>query len=397
MPHQTTARRQGEQGQVLVLAALLLVVLILALGLVIDTSYAYAQRVSVQNAADAAALAGARELAIGSGQVLIWDRIAEYAVQRNGATDFRAVYLPGQEPIERTVGSPPSGANGVSVTAWKDYTTFFMVWGDNSVRVGARALAEVVPTQCLGGYAIWADARPGDAGVSDATVSGSGADIRGRVHSNDDLDANGAGHTFNGLVGYVDRLRVVGAGHRFIPSAGNPQQVPPAPRPVEYHIQDYRPGGAAAVAAQQQGRYHYHPGNWREQGAGFVVQEGLHFVDGNVHLSGAGLRGTVTIVATGNIELTGAGNMVTAYSDGLLFFANAGGNNAVKIAGAGTTWRGVIYAPNGEIATHGAGLGTLHGSLIGRAVTITGSGNSVYYDPGYCPIATKGPQIRLTE
>src|SRR5512141_1855866 len=56
-------RARGRRGQILVVFVLASTVIILAAGLVIDGGYALAQRRSTQNAADFAALAGARVIA----------------------------------------------------------------------------------------------------------------------------------------------------------------------------------------------------------------------------------------------------------------------------------------------------------------------------------------------
>ena len=53
---------RGRQGQILVLAAVILVVLILIAALVVDVGYAFVMRAQLQNAADAASLAAVQEL-----------------------------------------------------------------------------------------------------------------------------------------------------------------------------------------------------------------------------------------------------------------------------------------------------------------------------------------------
>lgn len=55
------ARRRGQRGQVIVLFALSLVVIIAAVGLVLDGGSTYAQRRAEQNAADLAAIGGAND------------------------------------------------------------------------------------------------------------------------------------------------------------------------------------------------------------------------------------------------------------------------------------------------------------------------------------------------
>ena len=69
----------------LVIGALVLVVLVVMVALTVDVGNAYAQRRMAQNAADAAALAGARALALGEDPE---SPAEEYAVTRNGATGF---------------------------------------------------------------------------------------------------------------------------------------------------------------------------------------------------------------------------------------------------------------------------------------------------------------------
>ena len=73
-----------EAGLVLVQLALMMVVLLLFVALAVDMGHIYAERRRMQNAADAGALAGARELCFGSPGLVV-ARATEYAVGRNGA------------------------------------------------------------------------------------------------------------------------------------------------------------------------------------------------------------------------------------------------------------------------------------------------------------------------
>ncbi len=119
--------RRRQKGQTLVVVAVLLVVLIGFLGLVIDGGNVYAQRRQMQNAADAAALAGARALALDES---VDEAVAKYASD-NGADGWDPPTV-----TERTV----------SVVVTKAVTTYFVrVLGITSVSVGARATARVFP------------------------------------------------------------------------------------------------------------------------------------------------------------------------------------------------------------------------------------------------------------
>ncbi len=77
--------RRDESGQALVVVALFLVGLLAVLGLVLDGGNLYLQRRALQNAADAGALAGARELALGHTTAQAEIMARNYAQTRNGA------------------------------------------------------------------------------------------------------------------------------------------------------------------------------------------------------------------------------------------------------------------------------------------------------------------------
>ncbi len=79
-------RARSERGAALVLVAVSMVAMISVIGVVVDGSNAYSQRRQMQNAADSAALAGARALdrmAVG-GEAAVWTAVLASAVS-NGA------------------------------------------------------------------------------------------------------------------------------------------------------------------------------------------------------------------------------------------------------------------------------------------------------------------------
>lgn len=114
-----------EEGQTLVVAILALVALLGVLALAIDGGYAYSQRRQMQNAADAAAMAGAWRLAmVGSGQ--IDSAVAQYATA-NGADSYGWTM-----PDSRTV----------RVTTQVTFDTFFArLLGLNSMTASAESEA----------------------------------------------------------------------------------------------------------------------------------------------------------------------------------------------------------------------------------------------------------------
>ena len=122
--------RSGESGQVLPFVAVLLIVLLGMLALVLDGGNLYLHRRSMQNAADAGALAGARVLCYDGTYAQARAAAQDYAVARNGADE--AII----------------GVDGwtVEVVARKDVAmTFARVLGINEVPVAAEAAAICAP------------------------------------------------------------------------------------------------------------------------------------------------------------------------------------------------------------------------------------------------------------
>jgi len=101
---------QGDpRGATLVWVMLAMVALIVMAALTIDGGYAYVQRRRMQNAADAAAMAGARTRALGGSTAQVGAVVNQYAAA-NGATGVSWIYPTGQK---------------IEVTASCAFPTFF--------------------------------------------------------------------------------------------------------------------------------------------------------------------------------------------------------------------------------------------------------------------------------
>src|ERR671935_234170 len=95
--------RSGERGQILILGALMMTVMLGFLGLVIDVGNAYAQRRFMQNAADAASVAAARQLAFGM----------QTGVSDAAVLDTINTYLAANvQAYQNGTGARPSGCSG---------------------------------------------------------------------------------------------------------------------------------------------------------------------------------------------------------------------------------------------------------------------------------------------
>jgi Flp pilus assembly protein TadG len=148
---QRRSERSGAlSGQTVVFFALASLVLMGMLGLALDAGYDFAQRRTMQNAADAAAMAGAKQIAAKktSGIRTIVDTVAS----QNGVTDtslLNCVYIKNDyQTTKSTYGdctqAPTSDVSGVQVSARETHGTFVMrVLGIATSGTGATAAAQV--------------------------------------------------------------------------------------------------------------------------------------------------------------------------------------------------------------------------------------------------------------
>jgi Flp pilus assembly protein TadG len=153
----------NESGQSIVIIAVAMVAIISMAALVLDGGYAYLERRRVQNAADAAALAGARALIKPESETTIRQAIDEYAM-RNGITNpsvnIKAYFVDASNNIVPDAahqvgnGAVPSTASGIVVQAGEQHATFFaQVIGFPTMNISAVAQAGLDPAGASNGAA----------------------------------------------------------------------------------------------------------------------------------------------------------------------------------------------------------------------------------------------------
>jgi hypothetical protein len=160
-------RAQDPRGQILVIVAGGLVVLLLAVGLVIDTGLSFVVRRDAQNVADLASLAGTKVVAdhyVDGGRTgsEVYDAVDANAAA-NGCADpceWTAEYVAapaaagGQEAVVGTVidgGTIPASAQGVKVTVDRPSPTQFMrIIGIDQVAVSTQAVALTASPPTIG-------------------------------------------------------------------------------------------------------------------------------------------------------------------------------------------------------------------------------------------------------
>ena len=157
------SQNAGGRGQMIVIFALSLVVMVLIAGLVVDGGWAYVQSRTTQNAADFAAVAGTRiigEELVGNttnGTAANVTAAVQAALSANNAQLASAKYVDANgAALGNVVGAAtiPTGANGVVVSASSTWRPFFLgVIGVSSWSAGSAATA-MTPGSGTGGQVL---------------------------------------------------------------------------------------------------------------------------------------------------------------------------------------------------------------------------------------------------
>lgn len=202
-----------KRGQVLILVVIGLTVLLAFVGLALDSSRVYQTRRLLQNAVDAASVAGALELATkqtSTTQASIWDKIAQY-LQANGTepTNARAWLMRNDVrivEISRSTSSapPPPGVNKIEVLATRTIPILFAGFlGQSQSVLSARACALVGNLRSLAPgnnvvpiavhYEVVRDAREGD-----TLILWDGYQVTVRLPNNSEFNYGDPGNPYSG-------------------------------------------------------------------------------------------------------------------------------------------------------------------------------------------------------
>lgn len=148
-------RQQSERGAILTFVALSLVSIVAVMGVVLDGGNVFSQRRQMQNAADAAATAGARaldRLALGN-EGAIWSAVVASAVSNGGDSTQITCRLTNEVLVDvgacpqsatNTAASIKSAASAVRVTVAATHkTTFIRVVGAKTFTARASAAGQI--------------------------------------------------------------------------------------------------------------------------------------------------------------------------------------------------------------------------------------------------------------
>jgi Flp pilus assembly protein TadG len=417
---------KDDRGQMLVVLALSLALLLACTALAVDMGLVFRARRQMQIAADAGAVAGALDYKYNS-SVSSAKTAAQSAALANGVSSTSYV----------TVNDPPVNGYHTStgyteVIVNQPVQTYFLgLFNMSTITVYARAVAG---TGSNAGC-IWALALSG----TDVSLTGSGSitaqncNIYDNSSATNALTLTGSGAITAKQIGIAGGYTVTGSGSL----SPNPPTtgIAPAANPLSLTAptistgtcsgsssacnpsntgsgnMTLSPGTYSSISNTGSGTLTLTAGNYiitgnlTNTGSGSLVLgagnytiggnfsstgsssitigSGLYTVGGNLQLTGSGsMTGTgVTFYDQGSVTLTGSGNMdLTAPTSGtysgVLVFEPASDTSAMAITGSGgDVLQGIVDAPDAPLTLTGSGSMSVSLDIIVDTVTVTGSGS----------------------
>jgi hypothetical protein len=372
-------RLRYEAGQTVVLFALL-VPLFLGLGAIaVDVGYWYVVKKSAQDAADAAALAAARDL--DQGKAVAEQTAIEYVHANMPDAPDPYVEFPyvADDPLLGVIGDGQPDYTKVEVVVTHATETFFgRLFGLVEPTVHGRAVAERVNA---GRLAIYAHEYRC---VEDAlTFRGDDHRIRGRVHSDGTYTVDGHG-SYTAQASYYEAgcTPSIDPGNSF---GGNPSPTPIDARMVWTEFFTISDFADYACTNPLVGELHF------DQDGG-TIPDGVYCAD-TFTVDGDDISGNITVIAR-QITINGTGHRFRPYTEDLLFFVPPNRTvptvddgppeecstemGDIEVRGSDIRLEGIIFNPcklvtiAQESDTGSAAPMTMKGQILAMRVTIEG-------------------------
>lgn len=336
---------KDQRGTVAVLVALLLPVLLGMAALVVDVGLAYNTQAKIQSAVDAAALAGVQSL---PNTANASDTARQFAMKN------------GMQESELQITTPYQGDSyqiEVRCTRTVNYI-FAPILGIDNGSVSTRAVARYGGGDHIFDYAVFSGSKTRNLVFNGAFMDITG-DISGDVHTNCNCTINGSHQDVSGALEAVGTITVNGSDLNFgekIPHA------PYVPTP-QYSMNDLKTMADHVYTCSQ-------TFNGTD-----INLSGITFVQGDVTINSSKVKGTGSIIATGNIIINGSGMSYATTSDAICMYSGG----SITVNGSNMQVDGILYAPNNQVIMNGSNQ-TVNGAVIGDTVTFNGSHLSINHD-----------------
>jgi hypothetical protein len=419
---EATMKRKSESGQALVSTALALVVLIGFAGLAIDMGVLRYQKRLQQSAADAAALAGASNLASTSGGVTAG---AQNASATNGFTDTGGGQTSACTASGATVGTvcvqvnnPPlsgphtSNSKYVEVLIAVVQPTYFMkIFGVNSEAITARAVATNL-SGGNGGGCLYTLGPPANS-IEGVNINGNATLNAPSCGIVDNGNFNTSGNALNvsaGTFGVAGSANQSGPGGTVTCADQAPADcptygTPAAADPLASLTAPSQPAASSSCPATglcdvtTKGTETLQPGTYDSiiigKNSTVTLASGIYYINGSGGLTFNG-AGTVTSAAGGvmfyftctttcpnggTINATGGGDkadielspMSSGPYAGILFYQAPADTTGPSLGGDdSSSFGGVLYFPTAEITFFGNGTSYSTGIVVADALALSG-------------------------
>jgi len=364
---------KDEEGAVAVLVALCMTVLLGFTAFAVDYGGMAAAKQSMQNAADAAALAGAADLAGDHSTAAIVSRAEEYTAV-NGYDSADA---------DVTVDTQVT-ASTVTVTVSKELKMgFSAVLTGRAVRtVSAGATAGVDSIFGSYPYALFAGQEIADEGTG-ITITGNSIDIYSDIHSNSRITMKNADLRDGAVATAVGATSPSGGNW----NSGSVTIDMPKYSSLEGKFSNLVTINSSALSgiSSFQGLLDkglelyaaaYGPGNTDYTAEGLSI-----YVDGSLTLGGRNstvytASYPINLVVNGGIDFNGCPLNSTAQAPVTLISKTGD----IVVNGGGVSFFGTIFAPEGDVTINGSSYSTFTGSMIAQNIRKNGGKIAVEYD-----------------
>lgn len=365
--------RKNEQGSVPVLVALSLTVLLGFSSLAVDFGMMAACKQSMQNAADASALAAAGDLASGSNGTI-----------HSTANTYAAInsFDPASDDTSMEV---QVSRKDVTVTLRREMKMGFssVLTGVRTRTVSASATAEA--TTIFGGcpYALFAGQRIEESGTG-ISVGGNNIQINGNIHSNSDINMQHAVLSPGSVATAVRDVNPAANGWRgnsialdmpAFSSFETAMNSMPGYVAISGDVTVKKGGGfgelvetAVAEFAAQGGSTH----TLYTQGLCIHVTGNLTFLGNNASTYYADFP--ITLVVDESIDLNGA--PLNSNADSPLYIMSKYGD--ITVNGGGEHLTGILFAPNGDVTLNGNDA-SFTGQIVAQNIRKTGGKITITY------------------
>lgn len=325
---------KSERGSTLVWVTLLMPVLMGFCAFVIDIGRVVLEKQRLQNAIDAACLAGAKDLP----NIITAETTAYTYMDSNGCNS------------SDILGFDFSSSNyTIKIFGSKEVEyTFAKILGFDSITVHPSAAATKTIERAFD-YAIFSGSSTGPTG--DLDLSNKIEVVGGMVHSNYTIKLPSSYNITGGCEAVQGSNGTTIKQAQLVDMPILSSLLPTAPRIII--------------------------GDWTYDGSS--ISSGIR-VEGNLTIYSRDIVGkTGSIIATGTITYNGSGSYAVG-SNAVCLYSLSSAKDAITLNGSGGNLYGIVYAPNGGIKFDGSDT-TVYGRLIANTIDLNGKGVSVINNP----------------